>query len=165
MAEQTARFAMPLLAAGQAGKELTHNEALTLLDMLVQPEVMATGIDVPPVAPEHGQCWIVGRQPVGAWAGRADHLAGWTSSGWRFVAPREGLAGWCNATGLPVAYRQGVWHEGDVSCARVMVDGNAVVSGRGVAIADPVGGAGDEPARTAIIAMLNALRQHGLIAS
>jgi hypothetical protein len=164
MAEQTARFAMPLLAAGQAAKELTHNEALTLVDMLMQPEVVAVGIEVPPAAPEPGQCWIVGSQPVGEWAGRADHLAGWALSGWRFVAPREGLAGWCSSTGMPVAYRQGVWHEGDVSCARVVVDGHAVVGARGVAIADPVGGAGDEPGRIAIGAILDALRRHGLIA-
>lgn len=163
MAEQTVRFAMPLLATGQAGKELAHNEALTIIDMLVQPEVAAVGIEVPPVAPEPGQCWIIGPQPAGAWAGRADHLAGWTTSGWRFVAPREGLTGWCSSTGLPIAYRQGVWHEGDVSCARVVVEGQAVVGARSEAIPDPVSGAGDEPVRAAIVAILGALRQHGLI--
>jgi hypothetical protein len=165
MAEQTARFAMPLLAAGQAAKELTHNEAVTLVDMLVHPDVVAVGIEVPPAAPEPGQCWIIGPQPVGVWAGRADHLAGWTTSGWRFVAPREGMAGWCSSTGMPVAYRLGMWHEGDVSCARVVVDGHAVVGARGDAIPEPVGEAGDEPARIAISAILDALRRHGLIAS
>jgi hypothetical protein len=41
----SARLALPLLAAGQAGKEVTHNEALTRLDMLVQPAV--AGIPMP----------------------------------------------------------------------------------------------------------------------
>ena len=35
----TPRFGLPLLAPGQAAKELTHNEALSLLDLLVQPVV------------------------------------------------------------------------------------------------------------------------------
>ena len=39
----TPRWALPLLAAGQAEKELTHNEALLLLDMAVQPSVVAVG--------------------------------------------------------------------------------------------------------------------------
>ncbi|WP_312846581.1 hypothetical protein [Sphingopyxis sp. PET50] len=37
----TARLALPLLAMAQAQKEVTHNEALTLLDLLVQPVVEA----------------------------------------------------------------------------------------------------------------------------
>ena len=45
----TSRFALPLLAAGQADKELTHNEALACLDILLQPVVQAVGLTVPPV--------------------------------------------------------------------------------------------------------------------
>jgi len=33
----TPRLALPLLAVAQAQKEVTHNEALALLDLLVQP--------------------------------------------------------------------------------------------------------------------------------
>ncbi|WP_420140894.1 DUF2793 domain-containing protein [Sphingomonas sp.] len=91
MTETTPRLMLPLLAAGQAQKEVTHNEALTLLDMLVQPVVEASGIDVPPVAPQPGQIWIVGGAASGAWAGHADHLAGWSGGGWRFVTPQPGM--------------------------------------------------------------------------
>ena len=37
--ETTARLTLPFLQSGQAQKELTHNEALTLLDIAVQPVV------------------------------------------------------------------------------------------------------------------------------
>ena len=65
----TARFALPLLHAGQAQKELFHNEALVLADGLLQPCVEALGLDTPPPSPAPGQCWIVGDSPTGAWAG------------------------------------------------------------------------------------------------
>lgn len=162
----TARLAMPLLAAGQAGKELMHNEALARLDMLVQPAVVAIGVNNPPAEPVAGQCWVVGPTPVGAWAGHAAALAGWTDGGWRFVGPREGFSAWCISTAKPIAYHNGLWHEGDVSADRLMIGGLRVVGARAAAIADPAGGTGvDEPARQAIIAILGALRQHGLIAS
>ena len=72
----TSRFALPLLAAGQADKELTHNEALACLDILLQPVVQAVGLTVPPPSPLPGQCWIVGPDATDAWARRAGDLAG-----------------------------------------------------------------------------------------
>lgn len=162
----TARLAMPLLAAGQAAKELTHNEALTRLDMLVQPAVMATGVNIPPAAPKAGECWIVGVVPTGAWMGHGGELAGWTDGGWRFATPRKGFAAWCISGGKPIAYRNGVWQEGDVLADRLVIAGKPVVGARAGRIADPADGTVvDGPARQAITAILGALRQHGLIES
>jgi hypothetical protein len=161
----TVRFALPLLASGQAGKEWTHNEALALIDLALQPAVQAVGRDTPPAAPLAGQSWIVGTAPTGAWQGRAGCLAGWTASGWRFVAPREGFAAWSISTGRTVVYRDGLWQEGDVAARRLVIDGVPVVQSQGAAIADPSGGANaDSEGRRAIGEMLAALRRHGLIA-
>ena len=162
----TARLAMPLLAAGQAGKELTHNEALVRLDMLVQPAVVANGVNNPPAAAMVGQCWIVGDAPTGDWASHRAELAGWTEGGWRFASPREGFAAWSISDAKPVSYHNGLWQEGDVYGDRLIVGGQRVVGARTAAIADPAGGTvTDEAARQAIGAILGALRQHGLIAS
>jgi len=127
----TPRLAMPLLAAGQAGKELAHNEALFRLDMLVQPAVVGVGTDVPPLAPTVGQCWIVGSSPSGAWAGQAGAIACWTAGGWRFAMPVEGYAVWCISSVKPVSYHGGLWHEGDVFGSRVVIDGTPVLRARG----------------------------------
>ena len=162
----TARLAMPLLAAGQVGKELTHNEALARLDMLVQTAVEAIGTNNPPPAPVAGQCWIVGAAPTGAWAGHGAALAGWTDGGWQFATPREGFAAWCISSAKPIAYHNGMWQEGDVAGDRLILAGQRVVGARAAAIADPAGGTVvDEAARQAVAAILGALRQHGLIAS
>ncbi len=87
MSDATARFALPFIAAGQAQKEVFHNEALTRVDVLLQPVVEAVGLDAPPASPATGQCWVVGAAPTGAWAGQAQSIAAWTEGGWRFVAP------------------------------------------------------------------------------
>ena len=81
----TARLAMPLIQPGQAQKELYHNEALLVADAAVQASVAAVGLDAPPANPAAGACWIVGSAPTGAWAGRAQALAAFTATGWRFI--------------------------------------------------------------------------------
>lgn len=161
----TPRFGLPLLAAGQAGKELTHNEALALLDLLVQPMVQAMGTVTPPADPAVGQCWIVGIGATGAWAGQGARMAGWTGGGWRFLEPFEGMEVWDVSQAIPIAYRGGVWQEGDVAARRLTIAGEQVVGAREPAIADPVGGATvDDRARATLAAILVALRHHGLIA-
>lgn len=160
----TARFALPLLYAGQAQKELFHNEALTIADALVQPCVEAMGVDAPPSAPEPGQCWIVGDSPAGAWAGTAGSLALWTAGGWRFVPPREGMTAWIAADGLAAHYAAGSWHAGRVTAAQLMIDGEQVVGPREPAIEEPDGGSVvDVEGRAVIEAILATLRAHGLI--
>lgn len=43
MMDDTPRWTLPLLAAGQAQKEMTHNEALSLLDLIVHPVSRRSG--------------------------------------------------------------------------------------------------------------------------
>ena len=45
------RIGMPLLSAGQAQKELIHNEALILLDAVVHGCCSGPPLDAPPVVP------------------------------------------------------------------------------------------------------------------
>lgn len=163
---QTDRFALPLLQPGQAQKEMFHNAALAALDLAVQPAVEAIGLDTPPTAPEPGRSWIIGPAPTGAWSGKAHQLAGWSASGWRFVAPVEGMAAWVIADALTARYRAGAWALGEERAAHLAIGGETVVGPRQAAIADPSGGAAiDAEARAAIAALLAALRAHGLIAT
>lgn len=86
----TPRFALPLLFAGQAQKEFFVNEALLRADLLLHP-VIEGEVQSPPPGPVAGEAWLVGDAPLGAFAGQAEAIAGWTSAGWRFVAPHDGL--------------------------------------------------------------------------
>ncbi|MBB4619334.1 hypothetical protein GGQ96_003487 [Sphingomonas abaci] len=142
----TTRLGLPLLEAGQAQKEIWHNEALALIDLAVQAEVLAVGLDAPPGAPVTGACWVVGARPTGAWQGQAGALAGWTDGGWRFVTPVEGMATWDRGTRTLVRYADGRWRAA-------------------AAVASPSGGATiDAEARSALADLLAALRAQGVIA-
>ncbi|WP_420606225.1 DUF2793 domain-containing protein [Novosphingopyxis sp.] len=87
----TGRMALPLLALAQAQKELTHNEALALIDLLLHPVVEDQLDDPGSLSPITGQCWLVGDQPTGAWEGHPGCIAGWTEGGWRFAPPIDGM--------------------------------------------------------------------------
>lgn len=164
--DTSARLALPLLAAGQAQKEMTVNEALARIDIALQASAVAGGIDTPPEAPSAGQCWIVGDAPEAAWSGCAGMLAGWTEDGWRFVTPVDGMIVWVAADGVAWRRIADAWHLGDLTGERVSIDGVQVVGPQLGAIGDPAGGGvTDAEARTAVAAILVALRSHGLIAS
>ncbi|MEG3163793.1 DUF2793 domain-containing protein [Sphingomonas sp. PB2P19] len=166
MSETSVRLGLPLMMPGQAQKEWTHNEALTLLDLAVQTNVVAVGVNDPPAAPVIGQAWVVGTAPTGAWAAYANALAGWTTGGWRFVAAREGMAVWSIAAARDARFTAGVWRVGIVAASRLAIDGVPVVGAQRPAIVDPTGGSVVDPvARASIVAVLNILRGHGLIAS
>lgn len=166
MSELSPRFALPLLEAGQAQKEIVHNEAITLLEALVQPVAETLGDSAPPATPIAGRSWIVGAGPGGDWAGQAHAVATWTEGGWRFVAPIEGMSLWVAASSLCARWRAGAWELGVARAAALSIGGDQVVAARQPAIADPAGGtSADAPARAAVTAILAALRNHGLISS
>jgi hypothetical protein len=161
----TARLALPLLHAGQAQKEMSHNEALTLLDLAVHPCVIAAGTEMPPNDPVPGDAWILGAEPQGAWTGHGGAIAGWTAGGWRFLEPFEGMQAWVAEPRLPARFVEGSWRLGDVRAARLTIGGVQVVGARQPAIAAPSGGATvDGEARAVLGRVLAALRTHGLIA-
>lgn len=161
----SARHGLPYLSAGQAQKEVTHNEALTLIDAGLHACALAAGVDVPPSAPTAGECWIVGNAPVGAWAGAPDALACWTESGWRLLAAREGMTVWLADQQLWAVRRGAEWRIGELVGSSVTVGGLQVVGTRQPAVAAPAGGATvDAEARAAIEAILARLSSHGLIA-
>jgi len=104
----------------------------------------------------------LGDAPTGAWAGQAKAIAGW-NSGWRFIAAAEGMRAWVRESGGFALFSEGAWHVGE-AYGRLIVDGEQVVGPRAEAIEDPDGGAViDAEARDAILAILAALREHGLV--
>ncbi|MCD2325116.1 DUF2793 domain-containing protein [Sphingomonas sp. IC-56] len=163
--DATPRMGLPMLVAGQAQKEMTHNEALLLIDALVSGAVVQVGLDSPPEAADDGACWIVGAMPTGIWQGQANAVAISTAGGWRFVPPREGMRLWAGVGAGFVLFRNGEWRVGEAH-GKVFVEGTQVVGKRLPPVVEPLGGVVvDGQARAAIVAVLEALRVHGLIAS
>lgn len=165
MSETSARFPLPLLVPGQAQKEMTHNEALALIDILLNPVVEAVNETTPPIAPTPGQCWVIGVAPTGTWSGRDLMIAGWTDGGWRFAPCPEGVSVWSKADQLPVRKTASGWETGVLKVIELRVGANKVVGARQPSISAPSGGSvTDAEARIAINSILSALQTHGLIA-
>ena len=160
------RLGLPLLSVGQAQKEVTHNEALVLLDALVHGCCAGAPSDTPPQSPEQGCSYICGVSPTGAWAERPDNLACWAESGWRFVEPFDGLRILDRLSGREWSYLAGQWSSGVVTASEVRIDGMKVLSKQQPPISVASGGNTiDLEARSVLTQVLATLRSHGLIAS
>jgi hypothetical protein len=164
MSIESARLALPFIAAGQAQKELTHNEALALIDAGLAAAAESADENVPPVSPTIGQCWIAGDTPIGAWDGHAGALACWTDGGWRFLSAVEGMIVWLRDQRLWAVRDADGWSIGAIRAAQVMIGDEQVLGARGASVPAPAGGSVvDAEARSAIAAILDRLAAHGLI--
>lgn len=107
MADRTGKLELKYIVANQSQKEVTINEDLNLLDMLVQ--ATAKGIaNAPPASPAEGEMYIIGDAPTGTWEGKAKHLAGFFAGVWLIVAPRAGWRVWLEE-GTAMRYQGGRW--------------------------------------------------------
>ena len=82
MPDTSPNLVLPYLMPSQAQKHVTHNEALQLLDAVVQLTVEAFGATTPPASPAAGQVWALGPAPGGA-------------SRRGFASPRSGSGSCC----------------------------------------------------------------------
>ncbi len=88
--DTTAKLNLPLIAAAQAQKHITHNEALEALDTIVQLSVLDRDLATPPATPAEGDSYIVAAAATGDWAGHEGEIASFRNGGWAFHAPRPG---------------------------------------------------------------------------
>lgn len=159
---QTNRYGLPFLQAGQAQKEITHNDALARVDTLIHLAVESRHGAA--ASATIGSSWIVAASATGAWAGHDGQIAVFDESGWLFVAPLDGCIAFVRDESVFVHYATGQWR--DAWAVPSLTVGALMVSGAApVAIIDPVGGAVvDVEARAAVTQLLAALRITGLVA-
>ena len=99
MSYQSVNLMLPYMAAAQAQKHVTHNQALEWLDMIVQLTLQSFSQTSPPPAPADGAVWAIGAGATADWAGHDGELAAWSNGGWLFLMPR---VGWRAALGSDV---------------------------------------------------------------
>ena len=79
MPDTTTIQSLPLIQPSQAQKHVTHNEALKILDLIVQMTVASRSVSVPPVSPTNGDSHIIAAGATGVWVGHGrsrNHLYG-----------------------------------------------------------------------------------------
>ena len=90
MSEQTTFLALPYILLSQAQKHVTHNEALRMLDALIQLRLAALDCDTPPGSPSEGARYGIRAAPKGAFFGHSGQVAAFQDGTWAFFALAEG---------------------------------------------------------------------------
>ena len=145
---ETGRYRLPLLAVSQAQKEITHNEALVMIDALLHMAVEAALSAAPAVTDDDiGKSWVINGAPTGAWANKAGQIACWVGGSWRFVFPHEGMGVWNKSIRRHSLFISGQWTIAPL-------------------IPNPTGGTAiDSEARAALAAILQYFRLIGILAT
>ncbi len=140
----SSRHQLPYLVVAQAQKEITHNEAIAMIDALLHP-VVQDRLSIPPLMTlaDAGKCWLVDVGGTGNWQNKTGKIAVWAGGSWRFLSPALGMRVRNVADDTDV-----VW------------DGTQWIFAP--TVADPQSGATiDVEARAAIVALLSHFRMIG----
>ncbi|NDE90865.1 MAG: DUF2793 domain-containing protein [Alphaproteobacteria bacterium] len=105
----TPRLLMPYLVAGQAQKEITHNDALNDVDALAQISVINRTTATPPSSPVEGDSYLIATSASGAWAGNANAVATYYS-GWRIKTPKAGWLAYVQAEAAFYFFDGSAWN-------------------------------------------------------
>ena len=90
----TINLLLPYIEASQAQKHVTHNEALRLLDGMVQLSVKDRGLTAPPGSPVEGSRYIVAAGATGMWSGWDGDVALYADGAWWRLFARTGWVAW-----------------------------------------------------------------------
>ncbi|MCA1948650.1 MAG: DUF2793 domain-containing protein [Armatimonadetes bacterium] len=109
MPDTTTHLGLPYLMAAQAQKHVTHNEALRLLDAIVQLSVLDRTRTAPPASPADGDRHLVASGATGLWAGWDLNVAYWVDGAWIRLVPRPGWLTWVAAESLFLVWTGSAW--------------------------------------------------------
>jgi hypothetical protein len=113
--DSTAVLGLPLIDSSQASPEITHNEAISLIQSQLYG-VKQVGLNAAPGSPAEGDSYVVGAAGSGAFAGHDNQVALYLNAQWNFLPdvdssgtiiamgnPQEGMRVWDKTT-------HGLWY-------------------------------------------------------
>ncbi|ATX65514.1 DUF2793 domain-containing protein [Roseinatronobacter bogoriensis] len=109
MSDTTSNLLLPYILAAQAQKHVTHNEALRLLDAMVQLAVLDRMRTAPPASPADGDRHLVASGATDLWAGWDLNIAFWVDGAWIRLVPRPGWLVWVAEEGAFFVWSGSSW--------------------------------------------------------
>jgi Protein of unknown function (DUF2793) len=106
---ETTNLSLPFLAASQAQKHVTHNEALIKLDALVQLSAMSRMLAGPPSDPEEGARYLVAAPAADGWQDHDGDIAAFQDGVWNFFTPKPGWRLWLADEAMLVIFDGSAW--------------------------------------------------------
>lgn len=85
----TPNTGMPEISQNQSSKEITHNQALRIIDVLIPVAIVQDKDLTTPPSHVAGNMYIVASGATGAWSGQANKLAYSDGSTWYFITPKN----------------------------------------------------------------------------
>ncbi|WP_374628670.1 DUF2793 domain-containing protein [Pannonibacter indicus] len=107
---ETARLGLPLIAAAQAQKHVTHNEALVRLDALAHLRLIEER-QAPLAVAGEGDSFLVASGAWGAFAGHEGKAAHYSGGAWVFYPGFEGLRAFLASEGRLLVFSGGGWRD------------------------------------------------------
>lgn len=118
MPDESPILSIPYIMPAQAQKHVTHNEAIRLLDVLVQLVVSDRDRTEPPESPPEDGRHIIAFGATGEWSGRAGQIAVRQDGSWTYVLPRLGWRAFVQSEGQIVIHDGAAWIAPDQSVLR-----------------------------------------------
>ena len=112
-ASSTPRLGLPFLAAGQAQKHVTHNDALMALDDIAHLTAKTIASTLPEGAGAGERVLLL--NAIGG--GAAGDIAEKEEGGWRFISPRPGWIAFVEQDGALKVWSEGAWQPVKVQLA------------------------------------------------
>lgn len=109
MSDQSANLALPYIAAAQAQKHVTHNEAIRRLDAFVQLVLESATLAEPPAVPPEGGRWYVPAGAGGAFAGHAGSIAAYEAGVFDFLPLASGFLAFIRDERRLALFDGGAW--------------------------------------------------------
>ena len=81
----SAILGIPYISGQQAQPDVTHNQAISLLQIMHAGGAITVGENTPPGSPDEGDVYVVGETPTGVWAGHENAIVGFFLSQWLFI--------------------------------------------------------------------------------
>lgn len=107
--DTTANLSLPYIMPAQAQKHVTHNEAMTMLDALVQLSVVDRDLADAPASPAEGARYIVASGATGIWLGFQDKIALFQDGGWVYLEPNPGWLAWVIDEAVLICWTGSAW--------------------------------------------------------
>jgi len=88
MTDTSSNLELPFILPSQAQKHVIHNEALQILDVLVQLTAISSSKSVPPSGAKEADIYIIAKSATGVWSGHEHDIAVYRNQSWHFYMPR-----------------------------------------------------------------------------
>jgi len=107
----TAHLGLPYIDAAQSQKHVTHNQALQVLDTIVQLSVTARNILTPPATLPINPRYLLGTGATGIFAGHDGCIAAYVDGAWTFATPQAGWRLFVEAESVFLIFDGSLWHD------------------------------------------------------